>query len=226
MGPHFPQPRSYGRNPVQVQRLAAWSLLALVLQLLCRSLPRTAAERPVNIVVLGDSLTARALACPRKTLSRPSWQRALKAKGISAKISNAGVSGDTASGGLGRLDWSVPRAPTRSLSSSVPTMHCAALDPRSPGPLSTRSCASCTAPSHCCACSSGMRAPPNMGPDYTRDFDAIYPALASTHPRRLLSVLPRWRGRRSQTEPGGRHASECRRCRRDREAASCRWSRS
>ncbi len=28
----------------------------------------------------------------------------------------------------------------------------------------------------------GMRAPRNMGPDYARDFDAIYPALASTHP--------------------------------------------
>ena len=27
----------------------------------------------------------------------------------------------------------------------------------------------------------GMRAPPNMGADYARAFDAIYPALASTH---------------------------------------------
>jgi acyl-CoA thioesterase-1 len=27
----------------------------------------------------------------------------------------------------------------------------------------------------------GMRAPRNLGADYVRDFDAIYPALASTH---------------------------------------------
>ena len=27
----------------------------------------------------------------------------------------------------------------------------------------------------------GMQAPRNMGPDYVRDFDAIYPVLASTH---------------------------------------------
>ena len=33
---------------------------------------------------------------------------ALRAKGVAATVANAGVSGDTASGGLGRLDWSVP----------------------------------------------------------------------------------------------------------------------
>ena len=65
-----------------------------------------AADRPVKIVALGDSLTAgygldRADAFPEKL------EKALKAKGVAVAIENAGVSGDTASGGLSRLDWSV-----------------------------------------------------------------------------------------------------------------------
>src|SRR6202034_4491260 len=35
-------------------------------------------------------------------------QKALKAKGIDVDMINAGVSGDTTSGGRDRLDWSVP----------------------------------------------------------------------------------------------------------------------
>ena len=35
-------------------------------------------------------------------------EQALKAKGIAVEVANAGVSGDTSSGGLARLDWSVP----------------------------------------------------------------------------------------------------------------------
>ena len=36
----------------------------------------------------------------------------------------------------------------------------------------------------------GMQAPRNMGPDYVRAFDAIYPALASNSCSRFLSILP------------------------------------
>ena len=64
----------------------------------------------------------------------------------------------------------------------------------------------------------GMQAPRNMGADYVKAFDAIYPALASTHRGRLLSVLPRRGGRRRQAQSGRRPAPERRRRRRDRGA--------
>ena len=58
-------------------------------------------------MALGDSLTA-GLGLPEKDGFVPRLQAALTAKGIAAAIVNAGVSGDTAAGGLARLDWSVP----------------------------------------------------------------------------------------------------------------------
>jgi acyl-CoA thioesterase-1 len=65
------------------------------------------AQAPVKIVALGDSLTA-GLGLPRAAAFPARLQAALAARGIGAEIANAGVSGDTASGGLARLDWSVP----------------------------------------------------------------------------------------------------------------------
>ena len=67
-----------------------------------------ASDAPVKIVALGDSLTA-GFGLPAEAAFPARLAAALKAKGIAASIVNAGVSGDTASGGLGRLDWSVPQ---------------------------------------------------------------------------------------------------------------------
>ena len=66
-----------------------------------------AAERPIKIVVLGDSLSAGfGLSAEAAFPSRLAV--ALKPKDAAVTIANAGVSGDTASAGLDRLDWSVP----------------------------------------------------------------------------------------------------------------------
>jgi acyl-CoA thioesterase-1 len=140
----------------------------------------TAADRPVNIVVLGDSLTA-GLGLTVEDAFPAKLARALKAKGVVVKVVNAGVSGDTASGGLGRLDWSVPPGTDAvilelgandALRGLDPALTKTALDTIL-RKLSSR---------HIAVLLTGMRAPPNLGPDYGRDFDAIYPALASTHP--------------------------------------------
>ena len=91
------------------------------------------------------------------------------------------MSGDTASGGLDRLDWSVPDdtdavilelGANDALRGLDPKLTKTALD-RILRKLEDR---------HIVVLLAGMRAPRNMGPDYARDFDAIYPALASTHP--------------------------------------------
>ena len=58
-------------------------------------------------MVLGDSLSA-GFGLPASAAFPARLADALKAKAIAATIANAGVSGDTASGGLGRLEWSVP----------------------------------------------------------------------------------------------------------------------
>src|SRR5580692_7061435 len=69
--------------------------------------PAAGNARPIKMVVLGDSLSAGlGLSAPEAFPER--LQNALKSKGIAVEISNAGVSGDTSSGGRDRLDWSVP----------------------------------------------------------------------------------------------------------------------
>jgi acyl-CoA thioesterase-1 len=62
---------------------------------------------PVRIVVLGDSLSA-GFGLPRRMRCRRSSSARSRPRGIAVAIENAGVSGDTAAGGLARLDWSVP----------------------------------------------------------------------------------------------------------------------
>jgi len=179
MRPHTSQPRSYGRNPAWVQRLAAWALAAVICVLLAVG-SVSAAERPVKIVVLGDSLSA-GFGLPLDAAFPARLAAALKAKGIAATIANAGVSGDTASGGLNRLDWSVPEGTDAVILELGANDALRGLDPDLTktalntilGKLKDR---------HIVVLLAGMQAPRNMGPDYARDFDAIYPTLASTHP--------------------------------------------
>ena len=97
--------RSYGKPGRPVQR-SGWVIMALAcFGICCRDVNgRRAAERPVRIVVLGDSLSAGfGLAAPDALPAK--LERALKAKGIAVTIENAGVSGDTAAGrpGAARL---------------------------------------------------------------------------------------------------------------------------
>lgn len=140
---------------------------------------RAADDRPVKIVVLGDSLSA-GLGLPADAAFPERLAQALKAKGIAATVANAGVSGDTASGGLGRLDWSVPDGTSAvivelgandALRGIDPRVTKAALD----GILTK------LRDRHIFVLLAGMQAPRNMGADYVQAFDAIYPALASAH---------------------------------------------
>jgi acyl-CoA thioesterase-1 len=178
MGPRYPQPRSYGRNPARVQRLAVLALLTLFYALMPAGHAQPA-DRPVKIVALGDSLTA-GFGLPVEAAFPEKLAAALKAKGIAVTIANAGVSGDTASGGLGRVDWSVPDG------TDAVILELGANDAlRGIDPNVTRGALDAIlrklADRHIAVLLAGMRAPPNLGADYARAFDGIYPALASTH---------------------------------------------
>jgi acyl-CoA thioesterase I len=131
-------------------------------------------------VVLGDSLSA-GFGLPVQAAFPARLAEALAAKGIAATFINAGVTGDTASGGLGRLDWSVPDGTDAVIVELGANDALRGLDP-----LVTKAALDTIlrklVDRHIVVLLAGMRAPRNMGPDYARDFDGIYPALASTHP--------------------------------------------
>ena len=135
-----------------------------------------AATKPVKIVVLGDSLSA-GLGLPGAAAFPARLQNALRDKGIDADITNAGVSGDTSSGGRGRLDWSVPDGTDAVIVELGANDALRGIDPAiTRGALSDivgRLKARKIAVFLC-----GMLAPPNYGSDYAKKFNAIYPDLA------------------------------------------------
>lgn len=141
---------------------------------------RSADQRPVEIVVLGDSLTA-GLGLPADAAFPAKLAVALKAKGIAVSVANAGVSGDTASGGLGRLDWSVPEGTEAVILELGANDALRGIDPKlTKTALDT--ILSKLEDRHIAVLLAGMKAPRNLGSDYVQTFDAVFPALASTHP--------------------------------------------
>jgi acyl-CoA thioesterase-1 len=136
-----------------------------------------AADRPVRIVALGDSLTA-GLGLPVNAAFPAKLEQALKAKGLAVEIANAGVSGDTASAGLARLDWSVPEGTDAVIVELGANDTLRGIDPKvtrqALGEIVRRLRGRGIA-----VLLTGMRAAPNLGPDYGRDFEAIYSALAA-----------------------------------------------
>jgi acyl-CoA thioesterase-1 len=138
-----------------------------------------AAERPVKIVVLGDSLTA-GFGLPVEDAFPAKLDRALKAKGMAVEIVNAGVSGDTASGGLDRVDWSVPEGTDAVILELGANDALRGIDPKVTH-AALEKVLRRLEERHITVLLCGMRAPPNMGASYTEAFDAIFPQLAAAH---------------------------------------------
>jgi acyl-CoA thioesterase-1 len=141
--------------------------------------PASAAERTVKIVALGDSLTAGYQL--QGTAAFPvQLERALNAKGLAVEVANAGVSGDTSSGGLARLDWSVPAGTDAVILELGANDMLRGVDPKVTREALAEIVRRLKARNiEVLLC--GMRAAPNLGPDYVRTFDAIYPELAAAN---------------------------------------------
>ncbi len=169
---------SYGVSFSAIERLTRGFALLLLGAGVVLAAPARAAD-PVRIVVLGDSLSA-GLGLPAADAFPAQLEKALKDKGVNVAISNASVSGDTTSGGLDRLDWSVPAGTqgvilelgaNDALRGIDPKVTRAALDE-----ILTRLKARNIAVLLC-----GMVAPPNYGAEYAAQFSAIFPNLAKKH---------------------------------------------
>ena len=132
-----------------------------------------------TLVVLGDSLVAGYGLNPGEAFPEQ-LAEALAGEGYSLEIVNAGVSGDTTSGGLSRLDWSVPDGTDgvilelgandalRGISPEVSASNLNSMIER----LQARNVKVLLA---------GMLAPPNMGEAYQDSFNSIYAELADKH---------------------------------------------
>lgn len=136
-----------------------------------------ARAEPITLVGFGDSLMA-GYQLPQEDGFPAQLEAALRAKGYEVTIIDAGVSGDTTSGGLARLDWSIPDGvdgvilelgandALRGIAPQVTRENMFAMVQR----LKERQMKVFVA---------GMLAPPNMGDEYGVAFNAIYPDVAA-----------------------------------------------
>ncbi len=141
----------------------------------------------LRITALGDSLTAGYGLAQGEGLV-PQLQAWLQARGHDVSVQNAGVSGDTTSGGLSRLDWTLgdhPQAMIVALGGNDllrgidPALSRANLDA-----ILTRLDADGIP-----ALLVGLFAPGNYGPEYQAQFAAMYPDLAAAHGALLMPDL-------------------------------------
>ncbi|HEU0083210.1 MAG TPA: arylesterase [Bradyrhizobium sp.] len=163
-------------GPRRFLLLLASALLGALLTLPASAQTPAARPKPLKIVVLGDSLTA-GLGLPASAAFPARLQKSLKAKGIQTEMVNAGVSGDTTSGGRDRLDWSVPQDTDAVILELGANDALRGIEPRVTRAALTAILTQLKArgiPVLLC----GMVAPPNYGADYAARFNAIYPELA------------------------------------------------
>ena len=184
-------------------RIAPSTIFALALALAgCGQAPEKAAapsqvssEQPIpgperRILAFGDSLFA-GLGVGKENSYPAQLEAALRGRGINVRIANAGISGDTSAAGLQRLAFTLD---AQQPAPDLAILELGANDMlRAFKPAETRANMVAMldefAKRKIPVLLMGMRAPPNYGPEYQREFDAIYADLGK---RDGVTLVPFW----------------------------------
>ncbi|MFT6489707.1 MAG: acyl-CoA thioesterase-1 [Parvibaculaceae bacterium] len=141
--------------------------------------PTSEKSAPIKLVALGDSLTAGYQLPPGTGFPEQLGAKLLE-KGYNVIVNNAGVSGDTTSGGRARLDWALEEDTDAVILELGPNDALRGIDPA----LTRQNLEAIILEMHKRGIKvllAGALAPPNMGPDYAAAFNPIYPELATKH---------------------------------------------
>jgi acyl-CoA thioesterase I len=153
-------------------------LIAVVLWLVILRQSSMAAAAPKMILFLGDSITA-GYGLALSEAFPGLIQKKIDAQGWHFKVINAGQSGDTSAGGLGRLDWLLKNRidvlvlelgandGLRGLAAEAMKKNLQAIIDRTKAKYPQAR-----------IIITGMKVPPNMGSDYARRFEAVFADLA------------------------------------------------
>jgi acyl-CoA thioesterase-1 len=171
--------------------------------------PAKADTRPV-IVAFGDSLAEGFGVQPG--LSFPDQlQQKLNAGGFSYRVANLGVSGDTTTGGLGRLDYAL------SLKPEIVILELGGNDglrgiPVASTKANLEKMIVAFQKSGASIVLAGMTLPPNYGPEYIHKFEAAYKDLAAKYKLRLIpflmeDILAQYKSRPGLMQRDGIHPS-------------------
>lgn len=166
--------------------------------------PAAAQGRPATIVAFGDSLTA-GYGVKTSDSFPAQLQMALEAKGHKVTVVNAGVSGDTTSDGVARLDWALDPKPDAVILELGANDALRGIDPKVPR-ANLDKMLTALKDKGVPVLLAGMKAPNNWGDEYAKSFDAIYPDLSSKYGVPLYPFfLDGVALDRSFTQPDGLH---------------------
>jgi len=138
------------------------------------------AANQVTIVALGDSLTA-GLGLDETEAYPAVLERRLRADGYAVQVINAGISGETSSGAVSRLDWVVSALePDLVILETGANDGLRGIDPKILSDnldhlITTLKAAEIK------VILAGMQMLPNLGPAYTRQFNAVFARMANAH---------------------------------------------
>ena len=137
------------------------------------------ADQPIKLLAFGDSLTA-GYGLSEADGFTAQLAAAFQKMGRQVQVINGGVSGDTTSGGLARLDWALADQPQVMLLELGGNDMLRGLPPQTTAANLEQMIAKAQQ-AGVTILLIGMRAAPNLGADYQSRFDALYPALAKQH---------------------------------------------
>jgi len=161
--------------------LALW----LIAWVIGHSSAAVADDNRPRIVAFGDSLTA-GLGVAAEEAYPARLQRRLDEQGLRYRVINAGVSGDTTAGGVRRVDWVLKSRPVLVILELGGNDGLRGLNLDETKANLERIIKRCQDAS-VTVILAGMKLPPNYGAEYTKGFEAIYPALAKQY---RLTLIP------------------------------------
>lgn len=165
------------KRPVSLRTISLRTAAAMLLAIM--SLSHPASAKTPTVLAFGDSITAGFGLAPEKALPAR-LQARLQHDGVAARVINGGVSGDTTAGGLARIDWALADKPDVVVLALGGNDVLRGIDPAVVRANLEAMIAKIQA-SGAKLILLGMRAPPNWGEAYQRDFDRIFPELARAH---------------------------------------------
>lgn len=145
--------------------------------LLCSAV--AARSEPVEILALGDSLTAGYGLMDQDGFV-PNMQAWLDDQGLDVRLVNGGVSGDTTAGGLSRVEWSLNPSTEALIVALGGNDLLRGLDP-SVSRANLEGILKVADANDLDVLLVGMEAPGNYGPAFKEEFDAMYPDLAEAY---------------------------------------------
>lgn len=168
-------------------RTSLAAALAALILLMAAPAPAADMARPVTILALGDSLFAGYGLPPGQSVP-DLLERRLAREGYSVRMVNAGISGDTTSGGLARLPWLLKEAPDLAILELGANDGLMGMSPE----LMEKNLDAMLAALQdqgVLVLLAGMRGLANYGPDYAARFDAVFPRLAKKYGAAFLPFL-------------------------------------